>query len=309
MRRIDRIYVSCCKRDFHLARICVASIRHWHPTVPISLLKDATIGDFDTSEIERLWDVSVVALSRKKFGWSFIKLEPFFLPAPHRFLNLDADIVFVGPVLDALEARAEDFVVQKTELPEAEIASHYYRPDDVRRELDAGFSYPGYIFNCGHVVGQTGMLARADFDDLVSWDGALPAVRRPRIFSHADQGVTNYVFHRMEKEGKISVGHCPFSIWSDSAEMDGLDLPAIRAKRASPGMLIHYAGKKPLRLGRMRRPDIVAFFEELYYTRVPGGRWKRFLRDRGRVAYFAALDSFKAGLPRPIVDRAKGWVG
>ena len=308
MRAIDRIYVSCCKRDVHLARICVASIRYWHPTVPISLLKDHTVGDFDTSEIERFWDVSTHRLPRKSFGWSFIKLEPFFFGTPHRFLNLDADIILVGPVLEALEAHDEDFVVQKSALAENAIASHYYRPDLVRRDLDASFAYPGYVFNCGHVVGETARIRREDFSALVDWNGPLPALLRPDVFSHADQGVTNFVLHRKQNEGAITVGHEAFSIWSDSDEIEGIDLGGVRARSRSLPKLIHYAGAKPIDLGRMRRPDIVSYFEEQYYARIPNGRRLRILRNRRRIAYFSIVDRMKACVPRPILNLAKGWI-
>ena len=38
--KIDSIVIACFKKDLHLMRICVASIRYWYPDVDIWLLKD-----------------------------------------------------------------------------------------------------------------------------------------------------------------------------------------------------------------------------------------------------------------------------
>jgi hypothetical protein len=305
MRPIQRIYVSCCSRDYHLARICVASIRYWHPGIPISVVKDYTVGPFDTREMEELWNVDVLELPRKKFGWPFIKLEPFFLRTGERIFGIDADIVFVGPLLDRLNRFDEDFVVHGSKRPATEIESHYYRLGPVRARLDPSFSYPGYIFNCGHIVGVAGLLTREDFEPLVSWDGTFPQLRHPDIFSHADQGIMNYVIHAKQGRGEISVASDPFSIWADNPEMAAVDLDKIRSRTPAYARLIHYAGSKPLDIARMQRPDLLSFFEAFYYSRLSGGRLRRKLRNGGRVAYFASVDYVKSIVPRRWVDAVK----
>ncbi len=99
---IDTIYIACYRYDQHMVRTCAASIRHWYPQADICLLRDLGKGDFSTTEIERTLNVRVLSLERKVFGWGFSKLEPLFLPERSKFLVLDADTVFLGPVLDKL---------------------------------------------------------------------------------------------------------------------------------------------------------------------------------------------------------------
>lgn len=302
MRKIEHIYISCCKKDVHLARICVASIRFWHPEVPISLVKDYTLGSFDTSDIEHYWHTSIFDTPKKKYGWSFIKLEPFFLAPQDRFLSLDSDIVFVGPLLDEFEENNADFIVHGDFRPSDQIASHYYHLEDIQKTLNPSFQYPGYIFNCGHIVGKGFALHRTDFDALVTWDTDFPELKHPTLFSHADQGIMNYVIHKKEQEKKISVSHIPFSIWSDSEKMNNLSLPDIKNKTSTHQKLIHYAGKKPLSIKMMPRYDILKFFEDYFYSKLPAGALKQKNDSFKRYFYFSTIDTLKKFTPQPIVN-------
>src|SRR5437016_535132 len=118
--KIDAIYVSCYRYDVQLTHVCVASIRFWYPEIPIWLVKDETYGPFDTWEIERVWGARVFPSHLQKLGWGFGKLQVMFQPGNLRCLCLDSDIIFVGRVLDALEACDEDFVVAELDFsPEA----------------------------------------------------------------------------------------------------------------------------------------------------------------------------------------------
>ena len=108
---IDTIYISTYRNDLPLTRICVASIRYWYADVPIKLIKDTAAGDFNTQEIEDRWNVSVVDTGGRQFGWCFSKLEPLFFESKEKFLILDSDTVFTGPVLDMLASYDAPFVV------------------------------------------------------------------------------------------------------------------------------------------------------------------------------------------------------
>ena len=116
--KIDCIYIVCYRGDVHFARPLVASIRQWYPKIPVVLVKDLLAGRFSTREIEETYRVSVLDTKRKRFGWCWAKLEPLFLPQRQRCLILDADIVFAGPVFNALEAYDDDFVVSLEETKE-----------------------------------------------------------------------------------------------------------------------------------------------------------------------------------------------
>lgn len=304
-KSIQRIYIACYKGDFHLTRICVASVRYWYPNIPITLVKDYTAGDFDTSIIEQYWNVDILDLQRKKFGWSFIKLEPFFLEPKEKMFMIDSDIVFIGPILDKLNEYDTDFIVQQSNYSEAKIASHYYKTDLVKKHLYADFYYPGYIFNCGQIVGTSGLLKKDDFNHLVSYEGFTPSLKYPEIFSHADQGIMNYTLHLKEMQNKLTVGNYPLSIWAGSPEMDTIDLAAIKGKKDKHPQLVHYAGSKPLQVSKMQRYDVLDFYETLYYSKVPSGSFKRSLDKNKRVFYFSLVNNVKKIIPRNMIDAVK----
>ncbi|MEP7274282.1 MAG: hypothetical protein ABI882_22500, partial [Acidobacteriota bacterium] len=100
--RIDRIVIAGYKFDLRFTQCCVASIRHWYPQIPVSLIKDESHGAYDTEDLEAYWDVDTLPLERRIFSWGTPKLEALFLASGERCLILDSDIVFIGRVLDSL---------------------------------------------------------------------------------------------------------------------------------------------------------------------------------------------------------------
>lgn len=50
--KIDQVYITTSRHHIRCPRCCVASIRHWHPDVPIALLKDQIDGPYSIREIE-----------------------------------------------------------------------------------------------------------------------------------------------------------------------------------------------------------------------------------------------------------------
>ena len=56
------IVVCCHKKDYFLARICVASIRYYYPSILIELVKDEGNGKFNTTELEKNLHVKAVDL-------------------------------------------------------------------------------------------------------------------------------------------------------------------------------------------------------------------------------------------------------
>jgi hypothetical protein len=65
--------------------------------------------------------------------------------------------------------------------------------------------------------------------------------------------------------------------------MEGLDLASIAA-RTAPGQVIHWAGMKNVFLSRIASADLLLFFEKHYYSKMPGGAFRR-LRDNAYHVY------------------------
>ncbi len=274
--KIDKIYIATHKYDLRLTRICVASIRYWYPEIPIYLVKDYFNGDFSTEEVERVWQVKVFETPYRYFGWGMSKLEPVFSEQGSRFLILDSDTVFTGRVLERLEQCTEDFVVNLETQPAQRLKEIYFDLAKLN-EYDPQFHFPGTTFNTGQYVATGGMLKREDFE-AVNWITSPPSLKYPQIFKNGDQGVLNYVLAKKAEAGQVSIGGIPFMKYG-LEEIRDFDLSKIAADSPYP-FVIHWAGLKQPRIKAMIRSDILLFFEDYYYSRVPFGK----VRNRYRVA-------------------------
>ncbi len=271
---ISTIYIATHKFDLRWTRICVASIRHWYPDIPIVLIKDYYSGSVDTRELDKYYGTTTFATERKLFGWGFSKLEPLFLKERHKFLVLDSDTVFTGPVLDQLNSRNEEFLVDD-ELPTPEDGYRLYFKLDQVHQFDPDFSPCGRNFNSGQWVGTSGVIDRTDFGAVVSWDSVPPRLLRPESFMPGDQGVLNYVIEKLANQSRLSLARVPLMWWAprdiDELRMDQL------ATNSPYNRIIHWAGCKMYK-DELPRKDILQFFEEEYYERCLKSAAFRFVR-------------------------------
>ncbi len=267
---IDTVYIACYKYDQHMVRACAASIRYWHPQVDICLLRDLGKGDFSTAEIQRTLNVRVLELERKIFGWGYSKLEPLFLPKRSKFLVLDADTVFLGPVLDKLNTIDADFIVDD-ETPTPEDVKRLYFDLPALQAIDPTFVACGRNFNSGQWVGTSGLLERSDFELVLEWS-LPPKQTHPEAFMGGDQGILNYVVEKCANSGKITLARTDMMLWS-GADLAKVNLDQI-ASRQGYDKILHWAGFKYSEPTFARR-DIHEFFERQYYSRLPLGSAKR----------------------------------
>lgn len=274
--RIERIFIAGYVGDLRWTQCSVASIRRWYPDVRITLIKDRSRGDYDTSEMETFWGVDCLEGARQWFGWGWGKLEPLSLPTGERCLVLDSDIVFVGRVLDVLGSYDEDFIVDDSWQPEENVALYYY---DLERlgEMDADFIYPGYIFNAGSFVTTTGILPRAVFEPFLTSD-QIPQVRRPDIFKAADQGLLNYIVQKRVQLGELTLQRLPFQLWAGWISPRQVRLRHLHAESPHP-YLVHFAGPKKSLFSTTRNGHLLRHFEASYYLRLPDGR-RRLAHER-----------------------------
>lgn len=267
--KIDAVIVLCWKGDFRLARICLASVRYFYPHIPLYLMKDETRGTFGTTEVEAALDVRTHGLAGRH-GPGFGKLELLFRPEFGRFLYIDADEIMTGPVLDSLAVHSADFVV----VPDGpnrvspDIDRLYY-DRKLLRALDPSYRLPRFHFNTGQFVAQAGAMSRADFGDLVAW-GQPSRVRHREIFKLHEQGLLNYALQRLVAARRVTLEYAEFMHLARTDYFKTVSLAEIAARRARP-LLFHWAGARRGFLSAMRRPDLLRFFEDHYYSHVPRG--------------------------------------
>jgi hypothetical protein len=274
---IDVIYIAASARDARFTRICVASIRHYYPDVKISLLIGGTLQKGMREELARYWNVGVSPIPPGEYGWGFVKLEPLFLPAGHRFLIIDSDTAIAGPVLDWAKTHDEDFIIDYEEATEAQVNRVYFERAVAEQE-GKPIPAPDFVFNSGQVFERSGLITREDFDGLVTW-GEPPTLANPRVFRNGDQGVLNLVLNAKVRAGAASVARVALMRWPGHG-LQGIALSDIK-RHAGPPLVIHWAGMKKSRLADMVGPEILTFYEKLYYSRLPGGEARRHLAALG----------------------------
>jgi hypothetical protein len=270
--KIDCIYIACYKDDVRMARILAMSIRKWYSSVPIKLIKDELHGTFDTREFEKVLNVSVLDTHTNAFGWCMGKFEPYFLSNRHRCLILDADMIFLGPVLDELESYDEDFVVRHEDPPDLDFINRLYFDLEKLKQFDPTFPVPSFTFNGGGIVATTGILKRSDFDSFVRWTTP-PQFTRPDLFKCGDQGVINYVLMKKCAEGEISLARCNFMDFPYTPS--GMAIELSKISQSSPyKFLLHWAGQSFKNtvapdFGSSPRADLLLHFEKMYYDLIP----------------------------------------
>jgi hypothetical protein len=278
--KIDSIYICCYKYDVRLVRILVASIRKWYEQIPIFLVKDIRYGPFDTSELERVFHVSV--FKSGFFGWGFGHVEVLVNPLRQRCLLLDADIIMAGPVIEELEKSDEDFIVQY-EKPSDDFVKELYFDLEKLKGLDPEFRFPGFTFNTGQMVITTGIIKKEDFDPFIIWSEP-PSVRHPEIFKCGDQGLLNYILLRKLFSGALSLKRVRFMEVADDPAAGQIDKPSL--EQGLHKFVVHWCGKR----GDICRPSfsgtpnrqLLLNFEDEYYKKLPLGSVKRTLRNSSR---------------------------
>ena len=293
VRKTDVIYIAAAAHDARYTRICVASVRRLYPTIPVKILAGGRLEAGLADELARYWDVGLADLPRRDYGWGFVKLEPLFGPPGERFLVLDSDTVVAGPVLDAWDEADGPFLVDDERQTDADARRLYYDWEQLKAAAPQTRP-PAFVFNSGQWFGTAGVLSRTDLDPVLAWEEP-PRLRHPTCFMGGDQGVLNWVLNQKAAEGAFTVGRKVIMRWPKHS-MTGLSAAEVASGEAPP-VVVHWAGLKKSRLSAMPGADVLAWFEQLYYQRLPNGALLRASRG-ARYALPRQLPSVEAAVRR-----------
>lgn len=280
MTNFDVIYIPCYRRDYRLTRILVANIRHWYPDVPIVLIKDLLMRDFDTSELEKNFNVQVFPQVARLYGWGFSKFEVFFQEEKKRFLMLDSDIILCGPILEQLAQYNEDWIVHEEPFTIEDLHKYYFIPENIQK-LDPEFKFPNFTFNTGQLAGYTGQLKRKEFDKFIDWTEPRNQKYRDAFTFGGEQPLLNYVIMKKMSKGDITVKRVFFMREGQHADTAKVEIERLMLKEPYP-FIIHWHDKKPNlfhpNMPDIPRRDILLHFEKMYYRKCGVGPVQQFFR-------------------------------
>ncbi len=266
------IVVFTNRKDYSLSKICIASVRHFYPSIEIFIVKDLLNGNFSSRYLERAFNVKPLSLGRKYFGWGAAKVHFFYykqLP-PKRFLALDADTIFVGPVLNIFENAGQDFVVnaEPCQVPFSdEVKGLYLDPAKVQKYYP-GYEYPGYFFNTGQLLGKPGLLSKELLAPSFDTDH-YPFYKNRDAFKLVDQAVLNAVIPLYASREKKSIGQLHYMKWSVSFFNNNSQLSMEDIDKHAFPFIIHYAGDtRSHEIRLMKGFTLLSAFRNEYYSRL-----------------------------------------
>jgi len=276
MQPITRIYVAGYRYDAEFNRCCVASIREWHPDIPIFLIKDKFYGDYYTKDIERYWNVQIYDVGDKVFGWGFSKLEPLFENTCERFLVLDSDIIVLGDIVSRLEEYDGEFIVRGHQSDDAFQADQYFDPKDLA-VIDEDYRHNGIGFNTGQWVGTSGIFKRHELEQFVYLTNP-PKLRHPEIFQLGEQGLLNYFLFKNQDLGRIKITSVPFMEIGTNPVAEQV-LVKGRHLTFDKSLVLHWAGCRGKTPEQSPNGHLFSFFANRFNEKVPWGYWRRWMRD------------------------------
>jgi lipopolysaccharide biosynthesis glycosyltransferase len=300
------IVILCNKLDFFLTKICVASIRYYYPLIPVYIVKDELNGKFSTTEMESRFDVKILDLGLKKYGWCTGKISAL-LSSQHankKMLLLDSDIIFIGKVLDKLipELYKNDFIVS----PEHHIETNtswfkgtYYNMEWALRTYP-DFIFPGFTFNCGQMVITPGKFKKEELINYIDLS-KFPYWTKltSELLPNRDQSLLNVLLPLKQSRKEISLSPIAFQLWSGTKEIiDKLNLKQITSNEGYP-FLIHWAGVLRIPyLKKMTRSDILLFFQKEYYKKLIAGELRRIINNSYHFFRFTTRKFIKSIIRR-----------
>ncbi len=280
-----KVYIGCCKTDFYLLRSCIASIRYWNKEVPVYLLKDFSKGDFDTCELEKIFNTAVVKTTYKKLG-GYMKLQPYLEHLDEQIFLQDADMVWLGDMMQVFKNISSDIAVQiyNPKDMDAELNRWYFNTEKLKKYYP-DYKYPGFVFNCGSIFINNNLFSKSDFNDIIIWkEFATP--KHDKVFLCEDQGIVNYVVSKKYNKKVLTIANINFQIRSESEEANLYSLEKIKIKDPK-NVMVHWLGSKNGLNSFCAAKHLLRFYEKQYYKQIAGGELKMFIDRFSRtLRYF-----------------------
>lgn len=267
------VVVFCCRSDYFFAKICIASIRYYYPSIKIYLFKDRLKGDFNSRGFCRLHNVDEIKTSRRYYGWSAAKLHFLLnnrLPKNVRYFCIDADIIFIGKVIDKLQKTTAQFVVHghhDADPYKEESRRHYFEIDKIKN-IFPNYLFPGYFFNGGHTLITTGIITKELLKDVFN-PAVYPFYTNTRLFPTVDQSILNALLPCLQREQRITLASVDFAKWSLSFFEGNKNNSVELFKDGSFEYLVHYAGdKRTCKTEQMKGHQLLSFFKQQYLSKM-----------------------------------------
>ncbi len=262
------VVIIANSKDFFLTKLCVASIRYYHPDVEIFLIKDKLNGGFSSRILEKRMNVKILKLKKKYFGWGSAKIH-FHIDLANskkRYFLLDSDIIFIGKLLDKLNRIDADFILHEEIHPQpfSETVKRIFVNPEVVKTIYPEYEYPGYFFNTGQFVTSPSHFDESLLDKCFD-KNRFPYFTNRKVFHMPNQSIFNTVLPIMFKRHNSKVEAFEYMLWSKAYLLDPENAKMSAHLDGKKEYLIHYAGDiRSIDLTKMKGSELLLFFKAQY---------------------------------------------
>ncbi len=270
--------------DYHMAKGCCASLRHFCGDVPLCVITD---GDLSGREVRDRYGATVIrradahdAILRDRR--SPTKMIAFWESPWERFFYLDADTVVWGDVSQLCNDTQYDMIVDEPEYTysEADIRQWFFDGQHIER-LYPDFAWRTQPYFCAGVfASRRGVWSIDEYAETLDLKQ-----QNPDLFFGWDQGFLNLMVFRAASEGRLKLG-------SKRLQVIVPDYPVERVRdrfritengplcEGEP-IVIHWPGPKPS-YGCLEQHSLPMDFFRVRYLRDPPakGDWRVLARLR-----------------------------
>jgi hypothetical protein len=268
MDREISIVVFANAKDFFLSKICISSIRYFYPEIEIFIVKDELNGKFNTRIVEQRFNVKLLKLSKKYFGWAAAKLH-FLIEVNEdkSFLCLDSDIVFVGNVLNKLKNSNSDFIVSSEFYDWTDTVKRVFVDPDKIINYYPMYRFPGFFFNGGQTLVNPSKIRLDDFNGAFN-PFVYPYYMDFETFNCVDQSILNGLLPALYAENRITLEGVEFMKSSTDFFENKYRNPRDIINMNNE-FLIHWAGdnREPI-INRMNGAILLIFFKVEFEKRL-----------------------------------------
>lgn len=320
------IVVATCAQDHVFCAGLCSSIRHFMGDIPICLIVD---GDLCVKRLASAYNLLVMhredvqsrPLRDASFGWGVTSMVAQWEGPFERYIQLDADMIVWGDLLEAFSLRTEDeFVCTNYSEPmhTSGLVLQFYNPDILRHYTEV-FDWSGQcFFNSGCYAIRRNLLDLDEYLDVLK----IRSANREAFFP-GEQGLLNFMLHRKVSKGLIT-SRC-IDLQAYVGMYTRVELARqFPFKDGEPCVIgnprvIHWLGENKPYLKRMDKyPDPMTYFRRKAMERMKhpmrhlGRLWMRYEDFKSentrfrRTPYRWLKRSIERLLDADVVDRAAG---
>lgn len=279
MNNSKAFVISLYKDHIIYVRALIASLKHYHPEIPILILKDGSFKfycDYEKFNVSVIDSMSINKLHGFKLFQLLNKINILFLPEYgyeyDYYIHFDADSILTNKIDFTDKEILKDFVILQggikpfDDSTSSVISKYAFNPNDFEEFFLNLTEF--YFFSSGHfVLNKSTFSFLKDFLSRYRFDMNMDFSHSKKL-KFGDQGFFNLAINVLKTAKKITVGIVDYAIYAKQKQENfpNLSLKHIETKLDTGVLFIHFTG--PSRRNRLLKHnygDLLYYFSKKYF--------------------------------------------